>query len=131
MYPQVMWRRARWIIAIATVCAAGAWVPAAQRGPDDRPRLRLHIRPAVAQAPGWIKATAFVERNAANRSLTISAGCEDYFRSSAIQIDGADAPRAYTVVFGNLPQCNYDITARLHRNDGEDIVDVVSAQVRR
>jgi hypothetical protein len=35
------------------------------------------------------------------------------------------------VVFEALPACTYDISATLHRRDGDDIVEVLVAQVNR
>jgi hypothetical protein len=93
--------------------------------------LELHIRPAVAAAPGGIQATAFVERDADNTALTLAAECPDYLRRSTIPLDGAAAARKHVVVFESLPACTYEIRATLHRRDGEVVEVVRAANVTR
>jgi hypothetical protein len=94
-------------------------------------RVELTIRPNLTTARGAIRATAMVEHHPANRSLTIAAECPDYLRRSTIPLDGTASPRKHTILFESLPACVYDITATLHREDGEDIVVVQVATVKR
>lgn len=132
----------RWLLACAllwpTIHPPTAPSPAAapQRDAQRRTRsgtarLELTIRPTLATDPGAIRVTAFVERHSANRALTLAAICPDYLRRSTIQLDGADAARKHTIVFESLPACTYDISATLHRRDGDDLVEVLVAKVVR
>ncbi|MGH9204364.1 MAG: hypothetical protein ACRD2A_24310, partial [Vicinamibacterales bacterium] len=54
-----------------------------------------------------------VERNAANRLLEITADSSDFYRSSTINLEGAQAPRTTEVALKNLPGGEYTISAVL------------------
>jgi hypothetical protein len=103
----------------------------APSGPADEQRVELTIRPSLTSARGAIRATAMVEPHAGNRTLTLAAECPDYLRRSTVQLDGTAAARKHIMLFDQLPACVYDITATLHRDDGDDIVVVQVATVKR
>ena len=48
-----------------------------------------------------------------NRLLEVSAESADYYRSSAIQLDGASAPRLNVFELKNLPTGTYEVTSVL------------------
>jgi len=97
----------------------------------NQQRLELRIRPALATAPAAIRATAFVARHAGNRSLTLSVECPIYRRRSTVPLEGAAAARTHTIVFEALPACTFDISATLHRQDGDAITEVLPAKVKK
>jgi hypothetical protein len=114
-------------IPVACLCAAAA---SAGQSPTEK-RLDLRIRPAIATEPGAIRVTALVERHLDNTALTFTAECPDYLRRSRVQLDGDTAARSHTVVFEHLPACVYEISATLHRRDGDDLVELREARVTR
>jgi hypothetical protein len=94
-------------------------------------RLELRIRPALATAPAAIRATAFVARHPGNTALTLSVECPIYRRRSTVPLEGEAAARTHTIVFEALPACTFDISATLHRKDGDAITEVLPAKVKK
>jgi hypothetical protein len=122
----------RWALMSALVCVPAYAIDENRGGQDQDPKsLELQIRPAMAQAPGSIRATAVVERRADNRALTIAAECPEYLRRSTVPLDGAAAARKHTIVFESLPACKYEIRATLHRRNGDVVEDVEIAIITR
>ena len=120
----------RWTFTAAVVASVGAIAPDHFGGPaqsHSRKAIELRAFPKTTPEPGSVRVTAHVERDHANRALTIAAECSDYLRRSTFQLDGAAAPRKHVIIFEHLPACKYDVTATLHRNTGEAIeaVEVV------
>jgi hypothetical protein len=106
--------------------------------PKARPaseQLQLAVNPKFSYTPGSFRATARVERDGENRSLTLSAESRDYYRSSTVQLDGADAARSHFMVFEGLPSGRYLIRAQVERADGRlilrDCVVMVGTTQRR
>ena len=91
--------------------------------------LELRVRPRAMQGPGTIRVTAIVERHAANREITLEAESGGFLRRSSRSLEGADTATKYTRVFAGLPPGTYEVTARLERNDGTEILDVVMVEV--
>jgi hypothetical protein len=81
--------------------------------------LRLSVTPKVTTAPATVKVIALIDRNAGNRELVVEADSGEYFRSSAIQLDGADAAISYEVWFRSLPPGEYAITAFVEDDHGK------------
>lgn len=103
------------------------------RGPHEpqppAKALELRVTPRATQSPGTIRVTATMERHPANREITLEAESGGFFRSSTSSLEGADAPKSYTRVFSGLPPGTYEITARLERNDGTELLEVVMVEV--
>ena len=95
----------------------------------DSKELELRVRPRATQSPGTIRVTATVARHAANRDITIEADSGGFFRSSSQALDGESAPTRYVRVFDGLPPGSYEVSARLERNDGTELLDVVTVEV--
>jgi hypothetical protein len=73
---------------------------------DDSPRMQL--RPAV--------------HDDENRSLTIEADSETFYRSSVVELEGVRAGRQHSVSYGSLPAGEYRIRVTL--NGQVDVVAV-------
>lgn len=115
------------MLVIGPAASAHSHKHAAQ---DPEPKaLELRVTPRAAQSPATIRVTATVERDPKNREITIVADSGSFFRSSSTELEGADAPKSYTRVFANLPPGTYDITAKVERNDGTELLDVVTLEV--
>jgi hypothetical protein len=99
--------------------------------PEHASRLEVGVRPTLAPAPAAIRVTAVIEQHNANQSVTLTADCPRYRRSSTVALDGDAAARTHTTVFDHLPACAYEVHARLARSDGDDIVEIVDVLVTK
>jgi hypothetical protein len=80
--------------------------------------LALKVSPAISFAPANLVVRATVEVNAANRAMEVVAESEDFYRASAIQLDGDKAPRTNMFEFRSLPPGMYEVHAILVGADG-------------
>ena len=80
---------------------------------DAGERLSMRVTPKMALEPALVTVRTVVEANAENRLLEVSAESADYYRSSAIQLDGASAPRLNVFELKNLPTGTYEVTSVL------------------
>ena len=85
-------------------------------------RLQLTVNPKFSHNPGSFRATALVEPDGENRWLMLSAESREYYRSSKVQLEGAEAARRHVMLFEGLPAGRYLIQARVERADGEEII---------
>jgi hypothetical protein len=103
-----MLRRSRRVPVILGVCLLGAL-----SGADGAEPLRLQVTPAAALAPAFVTVRASIEADAENRTLQVVAASRDFYRSSQVEIDGAQAPRLSVFEFPNLPAGDYEFKATL------------------
>lgn len=75
--------------------------------PDDIVELRLTA--SFAMAPASVGGVIRVPRNEDNRLLRIVADSANYYRSSDIELEGANAPLNHTVWFKEMPAGQYNI----------------------
>lgn len=78
---------------------------------DDR--LRIDVTPRVSAAPAAINVKAFVSPDEANRALRITVDSGSFYRSSFVQLEGADASSLTETRLKNLPGGEYDIVVTL------------------
>jgi hypothetical protein len=71
------------------------------------------VSPTATLAPGFVTVRASVEADAENRLLEVVAVSRDFYRSSQIEMDGAQAPRLSVFEFRDLPSGDYEFSARL------------------
>jgi hypothetical protein len=83
-------------------------------------KLSLQVTPNVSNAPCNLIVQTVVARHAENRWLIVEADSGDFYRSSAIQLDGANAPLTTEFRFNNLPSGNYTVMATLRNEMGEE-----------
>jgi hypothetical protein len=102
------------------VAAIAPSVNAAQAGgsPKDQP-LRAQVSPSYAFAPSTVRIRAFVLPDAENRELEIVVDSASYYRSSTIELSGAQAARAYDVVFVSVPAGLHEVRVVLKVSGGE------------
>ena len=98
-----------WVCALAmmTTTVAGAKEP-----------LAMRVSPAMSFAPANLVIRTRVEPDAANRAMEVIAESGDFYRSSAIQLEGDRAPRTVTFEFRSLPPGEYAVTAVVIGTDG-------------
>jgi hypothetical protein len=99
--------------AIAVLMAAAVSVTGAAR----EERLRVHVYPSFAQAPALVRIQAMIAPAAENRVLEFVADSGNYYRSSTIELSGAESPRAYTVEFRSVPEGVYQVQVVLRDGD--------------
>ena len=73
----------------------------------------MAVSPAQSFAPTNLTIRVHVEPDADNRALEVVAESGAYYRSSRMQIDGAEAPRTISFEIRNLPGGDYDVRGAL------------------
>jgi len=79
--------------------------------------VEIRLRGRYYSEPATVQITIAVEPNSVNRSLRIEAESERIFRSSQINLLGADEKRIHTVEFKNLPAGEYMLSAQVFSSD--------------
>ena len=87
---------------------------------DGREPLTITVTPLHSFAPSKMTVHARIEPSAANRSLTIVADGENYYRSSEISLEGSDAPKTIQMPLVNVPGGEYEISAVLLDASGNE-----------
>ena len=72
-------------------------------------QLRVQVSPARAFAPSTVRIEVRMERSQQNRALVIAADSGEYYRSSVIPLEGADAPSTVTLSYRDLPGGDYEV----------------------
>jgi hypothetical protein len=83
-------------------------------------RLTMAVSPAQSFAPTNLTIRVQVEPNGENRALEVVAESGEYYRSSRIQLDGADAPRTISLEIRNLPGGDYEVRGALIDGAGRE-----------
>jgi hypothetical protein len=83
-------------------------------------RLRIDVYPRFTGAPAAVRVRATVARDDKNRALVIVADSGNYYRSSLIHLDGADAATVNEMMLKNMPAGRYAVTVVLTDTDGRE-----------
>jgi hypothetical protein len=100
-------------------------------------RLAISVRPAVAFAPANLIVRAMVEASKDNRAIEIVAESDNFYRSSEVTLDGAEAPRITSLELRSLPPGTYEISVTLMGANSQprafvrDQVSVIGVDVAR
>lgn len=89
---------------------------------DASEKLSLRVTPNVSKAPSTVIVKATVAKNSENRWLHIEADSGAFYRSSAIELDGENAPLVTEIRLPNLPGGEYTVVAVLRNRMGEQTV---------
>lgn len=81
--------------------------------------LTLQVTPRMAIAGTFVQALVRVYPDNQNRLLRVSVESTNYFRSSDVTLDGADAKISHTVPLRALPAGSYDVVAVVYGSEGE------------
>ena len=95
------------LLTVAVASTAGPLVGDAKEIVEIRLRGRYYAEPATVQI------TIAVEPDAVNRSLRVEAESERMFRSSQINLAGANEKRIHTLEFKNLSAGEYTLSAQV------------------
>jgi hypothetical protein len=112
----------KWKRVFFGILISAAAFPAGAREPQ---RLALRVSPSVCFAPANLVVRAFIEADAGNRAVQITAESPDFYRSSEIQLDGDRAPRTSLFEFRSLPPGSYEVKATLRGSMGEERATVM------
>jgi hypothetical protein len=93
--------------AVATATSVGANEP-----------ITIRVSPAMSFAPANLTVRTIVEPDADNRAMEIVADSEEFYRSSAVQLNGDRAPKTTIFEFRSLPPGEYHVTAAVFGTDG-------------
>jgi hypothetical protein len=124
-------RIARTLLAVATIfmtltahgAARGTQRLAKEPGGEARAqRLDVRMSGTVALAPAVLRSTVFVEQSPDNRILRVSVDGENYYSSSDIALEGADAPRSHQMQWYGLPAGDYQVSMELFGTAGSRAV---------
>src|SRR5947208_2820342 len=87
----------------------------------DRPLVRVEASPRLSVSPlRALHVRVWIEPEAANRGFDVSVAGEHFYRSSAEQLAGADAPRVHDVWWDPtfVPCGRYEIAAATFNSVG-------------
>jgi hypothetical protein len=98
-----------WVCALAvmTTTVVGAKEP-----------LSMQVSPAMSFAPANLVIRTRLEPDADNRVMEVVAESGEFYRSSAIQLDGDRAPRTTRIEFRSVPPGEYEVRAVVTGTDG-------------
>jgi len=85
-----------------------------------REGIQLDVSPRFAYEPSTVNVEVVIEQDAANRAVDVVADSENFYRSSRVELEGANAPRVTTMRFRDLPAGDYDIRAMLYTDGGHE-----------
>jgi hypothetical protein len=105
----------------ALMFAAGVLGGAMQMSADEA--ISITVRPAVASYGGHARVKVLVARHESNRSLIWEMDGPNYYRSSAMDLDGASSPRTYFFLARDLPSGEFEIRATVRRTDNSVVMD--------
>jgi len=86
---------------------------------DANQPLAIKVSPVVSFAPSNLSIRTSVEPNADNRSMEVLAESDDFYRSSAVMLDGERAPKTTQFEFAGLPSGEYEVSVVLTGADGQ------------
>lgn len=101
--------------------AAGVLAGSLQMHADEG--ISISVRPTIASTKGGARVKVLVAPNEKNRVLKWEIDGPNYYRSSAMPIDGASSPRSYLFVTRDLPAGSYEVRASIQRADDSVVVD--------
>ena len=86
-------------------------------------RLRIDVVPRFSSAPGAFRVRAIVAPEDKNRTLEVVADSANYYRSSTIVLDGANAATVTEMFLLNMPKGAYQVTVTLTDAEGHRTSD--------
>jgi hypothetical protein len=81
--------------------------------------LTMQVSPAMSFAPANLVIRTRLEPDVNNRGMAVIAESGEFYRSSAIQLEGDRSPRTATFEFQSLPPGEYTVTAVVIGTDGQ------------
>ena len=82
-------------------------------------KLNIRVSPSMGYHPATVVVHVYATRNAENRGMEVIADSANFYRSSAVQLEGEAAPFATDFTFRDVPEGEYAVIARLIGRDGK------------
>lgn len=79
--------------------------------------VEIRLRGRYFSEPATVQVTIAVEPDAANRFLRIEADGDRMYRSTDLELSGANDKRLHTIEFKNLPAGEYELRAEVFSQD--------------
>jgi hypothetical protein len=92
-----------------------------QEGPQSPDRLTLRASPEISYAPARLFVRTTIAADDDNRAMEVVIDSPEFYRSSTVQLEGAEAPRISVFEFEGVPSGAYVVSARLLDQQGEPI----------
>lgn len=102
------------------ILASGSVTSADER--STMPDLDMRVTPTYSRSPATVQATVFVQRDGSNRALRVTVDSGAFFRSSAVELDGAAAPRTHVFRWSSLPPGTYQILVELRGTENRHLL---------
>ncbi len=77
----------------------------------SQPALAVRLTPRIAFGPSNVRALIQVEPHPDNRLLRVTIDSGGYYRSTDIQLEGAETPKSHFVVWKSVPPGQYIFAA--------------------
>jgi len=87
--------------------------------PREEPMLQLRLTRKYTFSPGYVQSLIRVVPHPDNRLLRVTIDSADFYRSSDIELDGADAARSHFFNWTSLPAGHYDIVVTVFGSEGQ------------
>jgi len=104
-----------WVRIVASALFLSSALPV-----DANEALRMAVSPVQSFAPASLRIRVVVEPDVSNRALEVVADSAEYYRSSRIQLDGAEGPRTIWLEIRNLPRGDYEVRGALLNSAGRE-----------
>ena len=82
--------------------------------------MKINVTPP-STAPANLRVRVTVEPNAANRSVTVAAESDDFFRSSEVALEGEQSPRTIYFEFRGVPGGQYEVRGAVGDAMGHEV----------
>jgi hypothetical protein len=100
----------RWLVVLLAVAIPSSGHPVTAA---NEPRLRAMVSASQGQSSAEVRVQAIVQPASENRALDIVVDSGRHYRSSRIELEGAEAPRVHVLLFRSIPPGRYDISVAL------------------
>jgi hypothetical protein len=101
----------------------------AATGPKAQEPVRIAASPTFAFAPALLRVRVRVEPNAANRTLTITADSDGYYRSSLIELEGDTSEKTFFVEFKQVPAGDCKPSAVASKGNGGNVAVATGVRI--
>jgi hypothetical protein len=105
------------MVLVVALMWAAAILPA-QVGAAEEKDVSVWM-PSFAQAPATVQLNVRVAPRKENRLLRVTLDSDAYYRSSDLQLEGAEAPTMHSIRWPGIPSGEYVVVVELFRSNGK------------
>ena len=118
------------IVTPASAASSAGATPSGTTPELNEPNVALRLSSHFVAAPGFLRSAIRVKRHPDNRVLRVVVDSANYFRSSAIELEGAHAARTHFLTWSSLPEGVYTLVATVYGSTGERSQQSATFEVR-